>query len=310
MSGRIVASYESTSWFRVCFCIAGISLSQRRRPSSYATLLYGLAVCYDLGHSEGLPFIACMQIKSITALQRTPLFGCLAEKELADIAQQAMELRLQKGEVLFIAGEQAKGLFVVVNGKIRVFQQNAEGREQVMHVDTAGAVIGEVAVFDDGPYPASAVSELDAKLLFIDKHDMLRLCVKYPALALKALRLMAARVRRHAQLVEALSFQDVEHRLASFFINEVKHAGSPVQGPVALHLLLSNQEIASRIGSVRDVVSRTIARMKHDGLIAMNGRTLIIPDLRALKAYAASANGGLAGSSDSPHGPKLSDRNT
>ena len=50
--------------------------------------------------------------------------------------------------------------------------------------------------------------------------------------------------------------------------------------------------------------------MKHDGLIAMHGRTLIIPDLRALKAYAASANGGLAGLSDSPHGPNLSDRNT
>lgn len=242
-----------------------------------------------------------MQIKSIAALQRTLLFGCLTEKELADIARRAIELRLQKGEVLFISGEPAKGLFVVVNGKIRVFQQNSEGREQVMHVDTAGAVIGEVAVFDDGPYPASAVSELDAQLLFIDKNDVHRFCATCPALALRALRLMAARVRRHAQLVEALSFQDVEHRLASFFINEVKHAGTPVQGRIALPLFLSNQEIASRIGSVRDVVSRTIARMKHDGLIAMDGRTLIIPDLRALKAYAASARGGLGGARHLPY---------
>jgi CRP/FNR family cyclic AMP-dependent transcriptional regulator len=250
-----------------------------------------------------------MQIKAITALQRTPLFGCLTEKELADIAQRTIELRLRKGEVLFISGEQAKGLFVVVSGKIRVFQQSAEGREQVMHVDTTGAVIGEVAVFDDGPYPASAVSELDAELLFIDKSDMHRFCAAYPALALRALRLMAARVRRHAQLVEALSFQDVEHRLASFFINEAKHAGTPVQGQVTLHLLLSNQEIAGRIGSVRDVVSRTMARMKHDGLIALNGRTLIIPDLRALKAYAASAQGGLARSHGLPIYTNSSDRN-
>ena len=121
-----------------------------------------------------------MPIKSISILQRTPLFGCLTDKELADIAQRAVELRLEKGEVLFICGEQAKGLFVVVNGRIRVFQQNAEGREQVMHVDTAGAVIGEVAVFDDGPYPASAVSELDAELLFIDKQEMHRFCIQVP----------------------------------------------------------------------------------------------------------------------------------
>jgi len=143
-------------------------------------------------------------------------------------------------------------------------------------------------VFDDGSYPATAVSEMDAELLFIDKHDMHLFCVKYPLLALTALRLMAARVRRHAQLVEALSFHDVGHRLASFLINEVKHANSPVQGRVELRLLLSNQEIASRIGSVRDVVSRTLARMRHDGLISLKGRTLIIPDMRALKLYAAS----------------------
>jgi CRP/FNR family transcriptional regulator len=229
-----------------------------------------------------------METKRIAALQRTALFGCLSEKELADIAQRAVELRLKKSEILFISGERAKGLFVVMSGKVRVFQQNADGREQVMHVDTAGAVIAEVPVFDDGPYPATAVSELDAQLLFIDKHDMHLFCVRYPSLALTALRLMAARVRRHAQLVEALSFHDVEHRLASFLIREVEHTGSPVQGPVELRLLLSNQAIASRIGSVRDVVSRTLARMKHDGLISMKGRTLIIPDIRALKLYAGS----------------------
>lgn len=240
-----------------------------------------------------------MQTRSITALQRTPLFGCLTEKELAGIAHRAVELHLEKGQVIFISGEQAKGLFVVVNGKIRVFQQNAEGREQVMHVDTAGAVIGEVPVFDDGPYPATAVSEGAAELLFIAKQDMHQFCVQYPALALKALRLMALRVRRHAQLVEALSFQDVEHRLASFFINEVKLAGSPAQGRVTLRLLLSNQEIAGRIGSVRDVVSRTLARMKHDGLIGMKGRTLIIPDWQALRAYAGGARDEPAGSSAS-----------
>jgi CRP-like cAMP-binding protein len=229
-----------------------------------------------------------MERKRISALQRTALFGCLTEHELAQIAQRAVGLRLEKGKMLFLSGERAKGLFIVVNGKIRVFQQNAEGREQVMHVDTAGAVIAEVPVFDDGPYPASAIAELDAELLFIDKRDMHQFCGQYPTLALTALRLMAARVRRHAQLVEALSFHDVEHRLASFLMKEVKQGGVPIQGRVALRLVLSNQAIASRIGSVRDVVSRTLARLKEDGLIEMKGRTLIIPNVQALEAYAAN----------------------
>lgn len=231
-----------------------------------------------------------MDRKRITALQRTTLFRSLTEHDLAQIAQRAVDLRVEKGKMLFLSGERAKGLFIVVNGKIRVFQQSAEGRELVMHVDTAGAVIAEVPVFDDGPYPASAIVDLDAELLFIEKHDMHQFCGQYPTLALTALRLMAARVRRHAQLVESLSFHDVEHRLASFLLKEVKQEGGPIQGRIVLRLVLSNQDIASRIGSVRDVVSRTLARLKEDGLIEMTGRTLIIPNVEALEAYAANRN--------------------
>ncbi len=227
-----------------------------------------------------------MKSKQIKALQHTLLFGCLAAEELADVAQRAVELHFKKGEMLFLCGEPAKGLFVVVNGQIRVFQQNAEGREQVMHIDTAGSVVAEVAVFDGGPYPASAISEVDMDVLFIDKHDVHHFCKTYPALALRALMLMAQRVRRHAQLVESLCFQEVGQRLALFLITSAEYAGTPMQDRVVFHLPLSHHEIAIRIGSVRDVVARAFSRLKHDGLISGEGHEVVIPDLRALKAYA------------------------
>lgn len=227
-----------------------------------------------------------MKRSRITALQHTELFGCLTADELADIAQRAAELHFKKGEMLFLSGEQAKGLFVVVNGQIRVFQQNAEGREQVMHIDTAGSVVAEVAVFDGGPYPASAISDVDLDVLFIDTHDVHYFCKKYPALAMRALMLMAQRVRRHAQLVESLCFQEVGQRLAVFLLTRAQYAGTPMRDRVAFHLPLSHHEIAVRIGSVRDVVARAFARLKHDGLITAEGHEVTIPDLRALKLYA------------------------
>ncbi len=225
---------------------------------------------------------------TIAALRRTALFGCLAEKELADIAQQALEFHFRKGEMLFLAGEPAKGIFVVVSGEIRVFQHNAKGREQVILVATAGTVIGDVPVFDDGPYPASAASDSDVIVLFIEKSDVYRFCGTYPSLALKALQLMALRVRSHAQLVAELAFHDVGQRLASFLVTEAERTAFLAQGQIAFQLPFSNQEIASRIGSVRDVVSRAFARLKQDGLIAAQGRMLIIPDMNALKLYAAN----------------------
>lgn len=236
-----------------------------------------------------------MDIGRIAALRRTVLFGCLPEKELAVVAAHVAEMHFRQGEMLFFSGEEAKGLFVVVMGKVRVFQHSAGGREMVMHVDTDGAVIAEVPTFDDGPYPASAVAESDVEALFLAKRDMLAFCGQYPSLAFMALRLMAQRVRRHAQLVEALSFHEVGQRLALFLLAEAKRANSGAGSPIEFRLMLSNQEVANRIGSVRDVVSRAFARLKHDGLIVAKGRTVIVPDLRALELYAASA--GTAGAS-------------
>ena len=230
-----------------------------------------------------------MKTKRIAALQCAPLFGALPVEALADVALRTVELRLQKGEMLFLSGEPARGLFVVVSGKIRAFQQNEDGREQVMYVDAAGSVLGDVAVFDDGPYPASAMAESDANVLFIEKNDIRELCAKYPSLALAALRLLAGKVRKHATLVEALSLHEVGPRLALFLLAEVQNGAFPANDPMTFRLQLSNQAIASRIGSVRDVVSRALTRLKNQGLISIDDREVTILDLQGLKRYATNA---------------------
>ena len=230
-----------------------------------------------------------METERIRILQHTVLFGGTTAEELSELVPQATDLRFSKGEMLFLSGEPVKGLFIVISGKIRVFQHNAEGREQVMHVDTAGSVIADVAVFDGGPYPASAIAASDADVLFIDKKNMDQYCIRHPSFVLKALKFMAQRVRRHAQLAEALSLHDVGQRLALFLLAEIQSANESPQDGTSLHLSLSNHEIAIRIGSVRDVVSRAFAKLKHDGLIAIKGHTLTILNIQSLKRYASNA---------------------
>jgi len=246
-----------------------------------------------------------MKTKRIAALRCTTLFGGMTSEALSDIAQRAVELHLQKGEMLFLSGEPARGLFVVVSGKIRAFQQNEDGREQVMYVDSAGAVLGDVPVFDDGPYPASAISDADADVLFIEKNDVRELCARYPSLALAALRMMAAKVRKHATLVEVLSLHEVGQRLALFLLGEHQSAIVPAGDPMAFHLRLSNQEIASRIGSVRDVVSRALSRLKQQGLISIDDRDVTILDLQGLKRYAANARSSTVSSRVTPGCPTV-----
>lgn len=227
-----------------------------------------------------------MTTRRIAALRCTKLFRSLALGELTDIAQRAIDVHLQRSEMVFLSGQPAKGLFVVVRGTVRAFRQNEDGREQVMHVDGVGSVLGDVPVFDDGPYPASAVSEVETDLLFIKKGDICELCAKYPSLALAALKLMAGRVRRHANLVEALSLHAVGQRLALFLLTEAQSTYFSEGVPMAFHLRLSNREIASHIGSVRDVVSRALTRLKQQGLISLDDRDVTILNLRGLERFA------------------------
>lgn len=225
-------------------------------------------------------------MEKAAALRRTRLFGNLNVSQLSQIAGRTVRRHFKAGEMLFFSGEEAKGLFVVVSGRVRVFQQNAGGREQVMHVDGAGATIAEVPVFDDGPYPASGIAEEETEVLFIGKQDICTFCLEHPAFALKALKLMAQRVRKHAQLVEVLSFHEVGPRLALFLLRKAEEVGMDRNNEVAFRLSLSNHEIATRIGSVRDVVSRALARLQHEGLIEVRSRVIKIVDVRALRRYA------------------------
>ena len=148
------------------------------------------------------------------ALKCTALFSDLDSADLAALAARAVERRLKRGEILFMAGDPAGGLYVVVEGSIRAYRVSADGREQILHVESAGATLGEVPVFDEGCYPSTAAAEEDSTLLFIKKRDVLHLCLERPRISLAALKLLARRVRNCAALVESLSLRDVDRRLA------------------------------------------------------------------------------------------------
>ncbi|HLN99879.1 MAG TPA: Crp/Fnr family transcriptional regulator [Pyrinomonadaceae bacterium] len=230
-----------------------------------------------------------MTIDKISALKRTRLFEELDSNTLRLLAERALERRFQKDEVLFVAGEEAQGLYVIVAGAVRAFRVSLDGREQVIHVERAGATIAELPVFDEGAYPSTAAAEEDTTVLFIDKHDVRQLCLEHPKITLAALKVLAGRLRRCAELVEALSLREVGQRLARFLLAEARRSGSRAEDGIRINLTQTNQQIASRIGSVREVVSRAFTRLQHEGLIIVDGRNLTIPDQAALETFAGES---------------------
>jgi CRP/FNR family transcriptional regulator len=230
--------------------------------------------------------MGAMQTDKVAALRNTALFGELDERTLGALAGRAAERRYARDEVLFLAGEEARGLFVIVEGAVRAFRESLDGREQVIHVERAGATVAELPVFDDGPYPSTVAADEATSVLFIDKRDVRRLALEHPEIALAALKVLAGRLRHCAELVETLSLREVGQRLARFLLAEARAKGAREGGEFRLTLTHTNQQIAARVGSVREVVSRALTRLQHDGLVRLEGRLLTVPDEKALAAFA------------------------
>ena len=212
----------------------------------------------------------------VDTLRAAPLFSALDEQERGSLAKRAVLRKYAAGDFLFSEGEPCQGLFIVVSGAVRIFKTSAQGREQVLAFEGPGSSIAELPVFDGGPYPASAAAVQNSELVFLSRADFRAICLENPEVSLKVLQVVGARLRRLVGIIEELSFTTVRDRLGSWLMRQAKAEGRPTPRGVAFTLNASHQELASQIGTVRELVSRNMAMLQSQGFIEINGREITI----------------------------------
>jgi CRP-like cAMP-binding protein len=223
--------------------------------------------------------------KKTEILKQTHLFRDLSDDVLDLLASRIVEKKLDRNGILFVAEEPAAGLYVIAEGSVRAFRSGADGREQVIHVERAVTTIAEVPVFDEGAYPSTVAAEEPTRVFFIAKEDIRAISTKHPQLALAAAKLLAGRLRKCAELVESLSLREVGQRIAKLILEEAESRGSAEGSSVTFIQKLTHNQLAARIGTVREVVTRSILRMQAAGLIDVQGKTINVPDIDALRRY-------------------------
>jgi len=214
-------------------------------------------------------------------LAQIPLFAGLSGTELQVLTQRAVERQFAQNEMLFWEGEPCSGIFLIVEGSVKIFRVSAGGREMMLALETAPASVAELPLFDGGTYPASARAVEPVAALFLNKSDFQQVCRQYPDVALKVLAVVGGRLRRLVGLVESMTFGSVTQRLARMLIDGARQAGSN-----SFDLGMTHQELASRLGTVREVVSRNLARFRSEGLIRMEGHQMRIVDRPGLEREA------------------------
>ncbi len=206
-------------------------------------------------------------------LKQLPLFAGLSGQALQALAAALDEQHFRPGQFVVYEGDVAYGLFLILEGRVRLSRTAPDGREQVLDVAGAGELFNVVPFVDAGPAPATARAMAPLRCLHLPAAALPPLLAQHADVALVLLRDLAAQVRDLAVLLEDLAFRTVRERLARILLQEAADGTAE----------LTHQELAAHTGTVREIISRTLRQMATEGLVELARGHVIVLDVAGLR---------------------------
>jgi CRP/FNR family transcriptional regulator len=213
------------------------------------------------------------------SLKSVPYFSGLSDSVLASIGKLIFEKRAERGEILIFEGEPAEVLYFVVAGVVKVFKTSADGKEQIYNIIRPGESFNDVPVLSGSVNMVSAGAMGAVVLHGLRKKDLETVIKEYPQVSLNVIQVLSHRVQELVEMVEDFSFRHVTGRVAKILL---EYAGDGTgERP-----RLTQQDMASMIGTAREMVGRSLKNMEGEGAIRMERNRIIITNREALKETA------------------------
>jgi CRP/FNR family transcriptional regulator len=213
----------------------------------------------------------------LPTLRTISLFAQLDEKTLQRVAESVRRYDYPKGQIVFLEGEKSPGLYWLQSGWLKAVKQSVNGREQILQFFEPGNTFHEIAGFTDAANPATAIALDDVQVWIVPRETMLRLLQENPAFAQHVIASLAARIQTLVSLVEDLSLRPVIGRLARLILEDA------IEDVLQRPRWYTQYELASRLGTVPDVVQRTLRGMAADGVIEVDRSQIRITDRERLE---------------------------
>lgn len=212
------------------------------------------------------------------------LFRGLSPSELAGVKACLHEKSFQKGDLLFLEGQQCERIFIVKSGRVKVFRTASSGREQILEILEPG----DSCACNPGQscwYCSSSAEALSASTVwFLSRTDYIRIVNSNSKITQTLNRLFAERLTRFCSLIEEVSLNDAKKRLVKFLIDMSNNSVLQHKGDT-LFLPFTREEIAQRIGSTRETVTRYLQQLKRSKLIEIKPRQIIIRNKVGLEKF-------------------------
>lgn len=213
--------------------------------------------------------------EKIEMLRQSLIFSGLSRDELAELAGTAVERKLEAGGVVFWEDDPPEWFYVLAEGRIKVVKHSSQGKEFIIAFFGPGEVFGEVAVFEDKPYPASSEAVTASRVLGIRRQDFLSFLARHPAVALRIINLLGGRLREAQSRLRDLAGERVEQRLAGTLLTLSSRLGPT--------LPFTRQEIADMAGTTTETTIRLMKRLKDGGIVRSERGKIIIADEEKLR---------------------------
>ncbi len=215
----------------------------------------------------------------------------------------ALELKFNRGKLIFQEGDKGDGFYIVNTGRIKVFKLSLEGKEQILHIYGPGHTFGEVPVFEGKNFPASAMAIEASSIIVLPRDKFVNLITTTPALSMNMLADLSKRLRDFTIQIENLSLKEVPSRLAAYLLtlSQEQKSKSSDQGmnqgisptkdrgnELKVTLPISKAQLANLIGTTPETISRIFKKMADADLIQVKTKDIFIKDIEGLSELSES----------------------
>jgi len=205
-------------------------------------------------------------------LQSTKYFEGIDTAQIESILPYFREVRHEKGAQFISEGSRSEALYFIISGLVKVYKTSANGKEQVLHIAPPGDSLNDVSLFDGEPNAAGMATLTPVVLYSIKKDDIFKILRENPAIMMNVIKALASRIRRDSKLLEDISSSQVLGRLAKLFLG--RYGGEDLTAG----LNLTQKDLASLVGSSREMVNRSLKIIEDMGGIRLSRRKVFILD--------------------------------
>jgi len=223
---------------------------------------------------------------AVQNLAKLPFFAKFSENTLQEIAHNVGERTFQAGQTIISEGDLCQAVYFVARGVVRIRRSSLEGREHILAYLGPGEPFNLVPALDGGPNPATVDALTEVTLYTIPCERCHRIMYDHHEVTLAVLERLAAQVRRLSDMVEDLALHPVRTRLARFLLANASAGSGGAADNTPHHEHWTQEEIAAHIGTVREMVGRTLRDFANEGLVRRERGRIVVADREGLEREA------------------------